>query len=199
MFTGIVDHCGTILDIVPLDTGIALLIQSDFVDLQLGESIAVDGICLTVTKIENATFSVELSMETLAVTTAKQFKKHQHINLERALRPMDRMGGHFVAGHVDQVADVKKINQQDDFCDIEIVGVSAQYQKYLSKKGSITVNGVSLTINALIDDGFVLMLIPHTLERTNLKTLSVGSLVNLEFDLMAKLVAVQLENVNARQ
>lgn len=195
MFSGIVDHCGTITDLKKSDNAITLEIKCAFTELQAGESIAVDGICLTVTNPQLHQFRCDLSPETCGLTTAKYFQINQEVNLERALRVTDRFGGHIVMGHVDQQANVKTIQTVNDFIDITFSGLDKNALKYIMKKGSITVNGVSLTVNELLPDGFQIMLIPHTLEITNLKHLKPGSAVNLEFDWMARVIVRQYEAV----
>ncbi len=191
MFTGLIDHTGTIKKVVKLDTGLRIRIESNFNDLSEGESIAVDGACLSAIHINQNQFEFELSEETLDLTIAKNYFVGSAINLERALKLNDRLGGHFVSGHVDQIAVVKSITQQDDFFHYIISGIEDKNQQYLIPKGSITVNGVSLTINKIINNECHLMLIPHTLERTNLSDLAPGSHVNIELDLLAKIVAKQ--------
>jgi riboflavin synthase len=186
MFTGIIDHCGTIIQIDPQ----RIQIECAFQQLELGESIAIDGICLTIDGIQGSLFSSDISPETMAVTTARQFKPLQKVNLERALQPSSRLGGHFVLGHVDQVAHLVLIRPEGEFIEMQFSGLD---KKYLISKGSIAINGVSLTINALTENGFSVMLIPHTLERTNLSVLHINDVVNIEFDMMAKMVVEQCQ------
>lgn len=186
MFTGLIDHCGTILD---FNTS-TLWVESKFTQLELGESIAIDGICLTVTEIKQSTFKCDISPETLKVTTAQFFKPQQKVNLERALQPSSRLGGHFVLGHVDQVCRLDLKTPMGEFLELTFAGVD---KKYLASKGSLAINGTSLTINTLTDDGFSVMLIPHTLAGTNLSSLRERDWVNLEFDMIAKLVIEQCQ------
>lgn len=193
MFTGIIDHCGVIKEIKTLEKSSRVFIESQFNDLQEGESIAVDGICLTVVQPQGNTFYCDISNETLRLTTAANFHIHQKINLERALRLSDRLGGHWVTGHVDQTAQVNKISRRQEFIELDIQLSSPADQIYLFKKGSIAVNGVSLTINELTPEGFQLMLIPHTLARTNLDDLKKDDQVNLEFDAMVKII-IEMSN-----
>lgn len=196
MFTGIIDHCGTIARIEQIPDGLHLWIKHGFSNLELGESIAVDGICLTVAELHDDLFSCHLSPETLSITTGKNFTIGQSVNLERALLPTTRMGGHFVMGHVDQLASVKNIQQKNDFTEITFEGLDKEAKKFIIKKGSIAINGVSLTINDITEDGFAVMLVPHTLERTNLKKLQANTAVNIEFDMLARLIVKQLENAS---
>lgn len=189
MFTGIIDHCGTIAQINPISNGLQLCVKHLFADkIELGESIAINGICLTVTQFQEDMFYCDLSPETLKLTTAKDFKVGQTVNLERALQLTSRLGGHFVMGHVDQTARVKTIRKSADFIEIVFDGLDKEAKKYVIKKLSIAVNGVSLTINEVTEGGFSVMLIPHTLERTELHTLQEGDAVNLEFDMLARVI-----------
>jgi riboflavin synthase len=197
MFSGIVDHCGIITDIKKSDNALTIAIKCAFTELQAGESIAVDGICLTVTDPQSQLFRCDLSPETCRLTTAKHFQKNQEVNLERALRLSDRFGGHIVMGHVDQQATVKTIQRENEFIDITFSGLDEYALRYVMKKGSIAVNGVSLTVNELLPNGFQVMLIPHTLEIANLKHLKSGSAVNLEFDWMARVIVRQFESIQS--
>ena len=193
MFTGIVDHCAEISDIVRSHDRAKLWIKTQFTGLTLGESIAVDGACLTVTDIQGASFACELSPETMQLTLAAHYKKNQSVNVERALCLSDRLGGHLVSGHVDQTVVVKKIQALDEFTEVSFEGICADHQAYLIQKGSVTLNGVSLTVNQVFPDGFNVMLIPHTQEKTNVSEWRVGQRVNIEFDTVAKLIAKQLQ------
>jgi riboflavin synthase len=191
MFTGIVDHYGKIIEIEHTLQSCRIWVESQFTDLVLGESIAIEGICLTVTGIKNSIFSCDISPETLNVTTAKMFKVSQKINLERALQLSSRLGGHLVAGHVDQVAVIKSIHKKDEFVAFELTGIHEKNMSLITKKGSIAINGVSLTINNVAENGFDVMLIPHTLERTTLSSLQEATAVNIEFDMIARVIVEQ--------
>ena len=185
MFSGIVDHCGTIIKLEHSQNGLHALIDTQFTNLQAGESIAVDGICLTVVKPHHQQFYCDISPETLTLTTAADFTIGCKVNLERALCFGDHVGGHLVSGHIDQQATVKTVQQQE-FVSIVVTNIIAEHMNYLVKKGSVAINGVSLTINEVSMDSFEVMLIPHTFERTNLSLLNPGSAVNLEFDQLVK-------------
>jgi riboflavin synthase len=198
MFTGIIDHFGTITKIENIPggiktSGIKLWIQTNFNDLELGESISVNGICLTVTEFKQNIFCCDLSSETLKTTTAQFFKNNQSVNLERALQLSSRIGGHLVSGHVDQVAYVKNIHQENEFTEMTFSGVEKENRKLMTKKGSIVINGVSLTVNQLAENDFTVMLIPHTLERTMLKDLRETDAVNIEFDMIARMIAEHIK------
>ena len=196
MFCGIVDHLGTLEHIAPKPDGVLLRIRSQFTDFSLGESIAVDGVCLTVTASDGNTFECELSPETLNVTIAHHYRSGQLLNLERAMRLSDRMGGHWVTGHVSETITVSRKARHDEFVEFYFSDVAKPTLSYLVPKGSVAINGVSLTVNTVDETGFSLMLIPHTLERTNLSSLKVNDRVNVEWDYLAKLVEKQLETKN---
>jgi riboflavin synthase len=188
MFTGIVDHTGIIKEVSRSARGITLQIQSNFEGLTLGESISVDGVCLTVTHFVGGTFCVEISQETEKLTTCRNLDLGSKVNLERAMKASDRFGGHWVSGHVEQTARVEKIINHAEFKEVQFTGIDPSRNSYVTPKGSITVNGVSLTVNDVWPQGFSVMLIPHTLERTNLSFLNERSEVNIECDWMAKIV-----------
>lgn len=192
MFTGIVDHCGVITAISPSSNAIRLSISTQFNDLVLGESVCVDGVCLTVINIQPAYFECDLSPETLHLTLSKQYRVGDHVNLERAMRLSDRLGGHIVTGHVDGVLRIKKLENHDAFVYCELDEINQSHELLLSPKGSVCINGVSLTINTVDTDYFSVMLIPHTLQRTNLHQLKQGDCVNVEYDYLAKLVQKNL-------
>jgi len=142
LFTGIVDHCGELISTnVDFSTSIRFWIASHFKDLSLGESIAVDGVCLTVTDLQENKFACELSPETLKVTAAENYTIGQSLNLERAMRLNDRLSGHFVTGHVDQTLMVDNIQTHNAFTEVRFTGVSEQNQAYLPSKGSVAING----------------------------------------------------------
>lgn len=196
MFTGIVDHCGTITALEKSAQALRVAVTCDFADLTEGESIAVDGCCLTAVQPKAHQFYCDLSPETLRVTIAEKWIVGSKVNLERALCVGDRMGGHWVTGHVDQRGVVKNKFKQQEFVMLEINNVNNENKSFLLKKGSIAVNGVSLTLNEVSANSFQLMLIPHTLERTNLDQLQIGEAVNLEFDWMARVVVNHLKNIS---
>lgn len=193
MFTGIVDHYGQIIEILTLEQSQRLWIKTNFTSLEMGESIAVNGICLTVTGIEYDKFSCDISPETCRITTAKNFKAEMPVNLERAMQASSRMGGHMVMGHVDQTATLICKTNIDEFVEMKFGGLNAEARNFVIKKGSIAVNGVSLTINHTNDDTFTVMLIPHTLDRTTLSFLREGDAVNIEFDMMARIIVEQCQ------
>ena len=195
MFSGIVEHEGEIRSIKA--NGNSRIVQiycGDLENLEPGESICVDGICLTVTKPQEHLFCCDISPETCRVTHAGQFREGDKVNLERSLRIGFRNGGHFVMGHVDQTCHLKYKKSHNEFIQLEFTGVLNSHRPYLLKKGSVAVNGVSLTINEVADEGFQVMLVPHTLEQTNLKELRKGDAVNVEFDWMSKIIVNQVNS-----
>lgn len=186
MFTGIVQAVGSIARSQARGQDVRLTIAAgglDLADVRLGDSIAVNGVCLTVIEKQTASFDVDVSVETLRCTTG--FVSGGEVNLEKALRLADRLGGHLVSGHVDGVGEVLRFAPTGDCYVLEIIAPDA-IAKYVAAKGSITINGVSLTVNRVAENRFDVNLIPHTLEVTTLKHLKPGSRVNLEVDLLAR-------------
>ena len=188
MFTGIVQAVGRIDRFVPGEAGARARIDApslDLADALLGDSIAVDGCCLTVVALDGTGFEVDISRETLDCTAG--FRAGQRLNLEKALRANDRLGGHLVTGHVDGVGEVVSVVQEGDNRRLAF-RMPTELSRYVARKGSITINGVSLTVNRVEGDVFAVNLIPHTLAMTNLGDLAPGSPVNLEVDLIARYV-----------
>jgi len=186
MFTGIIQAVGKIARSEPRAQDQRVAIQAgalDMSDVQLGDSIAVNGVCLTVVRFDQASFDVDISAETLRCTVG--FDLDTEVNLEKALRLADRLGGHLVSGHVDGVGEVVRFEPVGDCYVLEITAPD-EIAMFVATKGSITVNGVSLTVNQVAGQRFALNLIPHTLEMTTLKHLKIGSRVNLEVDLLAR-------------
>ena len=189
MFTGIVEAVGEIKQIRSLEGGISLSIMPgmlDLKDVKKGDSIAVNGVCLTVTAVANDMFSVDVSRETLDCTEGLD-KPGGQVNLERALLLSDRLGGHLVSGHVDASGEVIKLEPAGESYILAIKAPDALL-KYIARKGSISVNGVSLTVNRIAGNDLEINLIPHTLTATTLKDLKMGARVNLEVDMLARYV-----------
>ena len=189
MFSGIIADVGQIKSTQNRDGGLRLTINTYALgldDVQLGDSIAVNGVCLTVIAIDGKAFSVDVSCETLACTVGLE-AQHAPVNLEKALRLSDRLGGHLVSGHVDGVGEVVTFDDLGESWKL-VIRAPQNLAKFIAIKGSITINGVSLTINQVNTCEFALNLIPHTLQMTTLKNLTVGSRVNLEVDLIARYV-----------
>jgi len=188
MFTGIVQAVGRIDRFAAGVGGARARIDApglDLADALLGDSIAVDGCCLTVVALDATGFEVDISRETLDCTAG--FRAGQRLNLEKALRANDRLGGHLVTGHVDGVGEVVSVVREGDNRRLAF-RMPTELSRYVARKGSVTVNGVSLTVNRVEDDVFAVNLIPHTLAMTNLGDLGPGSRVNLEVDLIARYV-----------
>ena len=186
MFSGIIAAIGKIEHITPTAGGLRLRIDAgrlDLTDVQLGDSIACNGVCLTVVALEAGAFLVDVSQETLNCTVG--LAAPAELNLEKALRLADRLGGHLVSGHVDGVGEVTRFDLIGDNRLLEIRAPQA-ISRYIARKGSVTVNGTSLTTNTVDGDLFTINLIPHTLEMTTLKHIVPGSRVNLEVDLIAR-------------
>ena len=179
MFTGIIQAIGEITQVRPIQgdnqTGLCLSISAgelDLSDVMLGDSIAVNGVCLTVTKLADRLFTVDVSQETLNCTQGLD-RVGQHVNLEKAMRLSDRLGGHLVSGHVDAIGTVVKFEPAGESFLLS-VQTPQPLMRFLAHKGSITVNGVSLTVNQIAGDEFSVNLIPHTLAMTNLSELVPG-------------------------
>ena len=188
MFTGIIEAIGRVAAVSPAGESAALTIDAaglDMSDVAIGDSIACNGVCLTVTSLVPKGFTVDVSQETLRVTAG--FAVGNAINLEKSLRLSDRLGGHLVSGHVDGVGTVTAVKPVDGNREI-MVRFPAELGRYIARKGSITANGVSLTVNVVSTDTFSVNLIPHTLVVTNLKDLKRGDRLNLEIDLVARYV-----------
>jgi riboflavin synthase len=186
MFTGIVEATGLVRAVVPGNQDASVMIDAghlDLSDMRIGDSISVNGCCLTVVELEPAAFRVDVSRETLECTIG--FEAGARVNLEKALRLSDRLGGHLVSGHVDGRGEITRKDQVGESWLLE-VRPAAGLEKYIARKGSITVNGVSLTVNRVEADRFEVNLISHTLEVTNLGVLRPGAQVNLEVDLLAR-------------
>ncbi len=193
MFTGIVDTCGTIARITAVEKGVRMVVHApglDLSDVRVGDSICVDGVCLTAVAVDAGSFAVDVSQETMDRTAG--LTEGAEVNLEKALRLYDRLGGHLVSGHVDGCGEVLRFVPVGDSWQLDI-RCDAGLERYVARKGSITVNGVSLTVNRVAGREFSINLIPHTLQVTNLKALATGARVNLEVDLIARYLERLLE------
>ncbi len=189
MFTGLVQDMGTVTGISRQGELVRLSIRPSTLmeDLKVGESVAVDGVCLTVVKLTEWGFDVEVSVETLRRTTLGELSPSRKVNLERALRPMDRMGGHIVSGHVDAVGVIERKATRNRYMEFRI-GAEESLDRYIVEKGSVAVDGVSLTVNSCGRGWFELMLIPHTIAHTTLSQKGDGDKVNVECDILGKYV-----------
>jgi len=190
MFTGIIQSKGSIKEIFSSSDGARLKINTNALDLSdtnVGDSIAVDGVCLTVTELTESSFTADVSNETLTCTTFSALKQGKNVNLERSLRVNQGIDGHLVSGHVDGIGAVNSIEKDGDSVRIKIE-VQGDIIKYIAKKGSICINGVSLTVNSVENNFFDVNIVPHTLSATNLGDLSLQSNVNIEIDQIARYV-----------
>jgi len=188
MFTGIVEAQGAVSNCTSTGKDVRVSVSAralDLSDVRVGDSIAVSGCCLTVVSLGPESFDVDVSQETLSCTAG--FAAGDAVNLEKSLRLSDRLSGHLVSGHVDGVGEVVQMVRLGESWLLE-VRMPPPLAKYLARKGAITVNGVSLTVNRVEDDRFAVNLIPHTVAVTNLQSLVSGSRVNLEVDLLARYV-----------
>ena len=190
MFTGIVEEIGTVTAIRKTGNAIRLGIRTGitFDYLKTGDSICVNGVCLTVTSLQNnKVVFADVSPETLRKTGFSQLKTNSKVNLERAMLNNGRFGGHFVTGHIDGTATLLKITREDNSF-IYTFGCSKEITEGIVKKGSITVNGISLTIADFTDTSFSVAIIPHTIQNTNLQFLKTGDNVNIECDILGKYI-----------
>ncbi|MEQ1644674.1 MAG: riboflavin synthase [Pyrinomonadaceae bacterium] len=194
MFTGIVEELGRVGSIDLSSDGARISIQANLVtsDISNGDSIAVNGVCLTALNVTGSSFVADVSPETLDRTTIGNLAVGSRVNLERALLPTTRLGGHIMQGHVDGRGTFLSAESQGDFWTVKI-GFADEFARYLVHKGSVAVEGISLTIAALNQNDFDIAVIPKTWEMTNLSTLQPGDAVNLEADIIAKYVERMME------
>ena len=189
MFTGIIESLGKVESLHSVGGDIRLRIQThlDMSDVHLGDSIATNGICLTVTDWGSNWYSADVSRESIHRSTISNWKVGQPVNVEKAMLPTTRFGGHIVSGHVDAVGEINVVRQDARSLYFEVTA-PVEIAKYLAEKGSVTVDGISLTINHLRGNILSLNLIPHTAERTNISTWKTGTKVNLEVDVLARYI-----------
>ena len=189
MFTGIIEELGTVQSFTPNEGGAKMIVSARVVtsDAKEGDSVAVNGVCLTAVDIKPDSFSADLSQETLDRSTLGNLGAGSRVNLERAVTPATRLGGHIVQGHVDARGEFLSATKSGDFWTVRI-GYPKEVSAYLVHKGSIAIEGISMTIANLTDNYFEIAVIPKTWELTNLSTLRAGDAVNLEADVIAKYV-----------
>jgi riboflavin synthase len=195
MFTGIIQTVGKVDSVTQKGGSAAMRVACEGLDLSdvvVGDSIAVNGVCLTVTHLKGQTMTFDLSAETLGVSAG--FAAEDAVNLEKSLRLDQRLGGHLVSGHVDAVGEVGEIVERDGNRVVSF-GFPKALARFFARKGSVTINGVSLTVNSVSAREFSVNLIPHTLAVTNLGTLAAGSRVNLEIDVVARYIERMLSDV----
>jgi len=193
MFTGLIESLGEVVEVAPVDAGFNLRIKTNVAeDLGPGESVAVNGVCLTVVDRGQGVFAAEIGPETAKVTSLGGLKKGSHVNLERAMAANGRFGGHIVLGHVDGTGAIQAIRPEAEFSWVT-VGYPSSLAPYLIHRGSIAVDGISLTIAKLEAASFDVQIVPFTWSHTNLQSVRVGDRVNLECDMVGKYVLRAVE------
>lgn len=201
MFTGIIEEVG-IVSALPEKVGqnseLKVDCESIQKDLKIGDSLAVNGVCLTITTFEAKSVTADLSPETLAGTLFSDMKRGSRVNLELALRINDRLGGHMVLGHVDALAGLLGIQKKGDFYEFEF-SIDPAIRRYLVHKGSVGVNGISLTLSKVTEHSFFIAVIPHTFHNTSLSDLKVGDRVHIETDIIARYVEGLLSDRDSKQ
>lgn len=201
MFTGIIEAVGTLTAITPKGEDISVTVdagQLDMSDVKLGDSIATNGVCLTVTHLDGRRYTADLSVETMNKTGFTGYKVGDTVNLEKAMLPTTRFGGHIVSGHVDGVGEI--IERQLVGRAIELwVAMPQEIARYVAEKGSVTVDGISLTVNGLRKNAFKLTIVPHTSQETTIDQFQVGRRVNLEVDVMARYMERLLQGAGESQ
>lgn len=195
MFTGLIEETAQVVSNQQKGQARRLMITAPFTDLKAGESIAVDGVCLTLLPGDETSLMFDVSFETLAKTNLQTLCSGDLINLERAMGVSSRFGGHYVSGHVDTTARVMSVKPVDRYLELTIGPFNTQDLKYLLPKGSITLNGVSLTINTVQHLCITVLLVPHTLSNTALDNCKPGTCLNVEFDYLTRIIAQQTEHI----
>ena len=201
MFTGIIEDIGYVKRFTATSDGAKLEVRCSVELLngtKLGDSICINGVCETVTAINPDGFCVDISAETLSVTNFNSLRQNDELNLERALTLNSRLGGHIVSGHIDCKGVITSIEKHSDFYNLYIK-VPQEFSKYIVYKGSVTVNGISLTVADVQNDIFKVAIIPHTYGNTNLKCLNIGDIVNIETDILARYVEKLLYSDNNKK
>lgn len=193
MFTGIITDIGEVKKLEKLEhiTKIYVSTSYNLADIDIGASIACNGCCLTVVSKNNGLLEFDISPESLDKTNFSSIKVSSQINLERPLKFSDELGGHIVTGHIDGLAELAELEKLEDNWKVAFL-VPEKFEKYIAQKGSITLNGVSLTVNDVENNKFEINIIPHTLRNTNLKNLTIGDKVNFEVDLLARYIEKQI-------
>ncbi len=199
MFTGIIEDIGKVVSIRKTKEAFILAVETniDLGDLKVGDSISVDGVCLTVVEKRKNSFSVEVSHETLSRSTLNKIEAGYRVNLERAMKVGDRLGGHMVSGHVDVVGRIKEIRSGDEGLIIEITPTE-NFMRYIVDKGSVAVDGISLTVNSIKGSSFTVNIIGHTEKNTTLSAKGPGGTVNLEADIIGKYIEKFLSTEDKR-
>lgn len=200
MFTGIIEELGSVADLQVLPDAAYLTIEAQKVlkDTRIGDSIAVNGVCLTVVKLQDTRFTVDVMAETLKKTNLAELTRGSRVNLERALQLSTRLGGHLVSGHVDGIGTIQKVSKVG-IAEVFEISTSPALLHYILPKGSVAIDGISLTVVQVESQFFSISLIPHTRQETTLGIKGVGSKVNLETDLIGKYVARFLEKGSRKE
>ena len=195
MFTGIIEEVGKVGKISRMSGHWQIGVQSDIIlpNVTIGGSVAVNGVCLTLVKKERNTIFFDVVKTTLDISNLKSLSIGSHVNLESSLSASDKLEGHFVLGHIDSVVRLRRISKQAHTAILEVES-KREFKKYLAEKGSVALDGISLTIATVRSDNFLLNIIPYTIEHTNLKYKKVGSFCNVEFDYLAKAACNYLEH-----
>ena len=201
MFTGLIQEVGTIESVTENTEGKEFIIRAPGLieEIKVDDSVATNGVCLTATQITKDTFRVQAIHVTLEKTSLGKLKAQDKVNLELSLRPRDRLGGHFVQGHVNALGKIQKIQKLGDNWEIEVT-FPAELRKYMISEGSVALDGISLTIARLSDMTLTVAIIPHTLEKTSLSSKKVGDVLNIEVDMIAKYIEnfLRFNNDSAR-
>jgi riboflavin synthase len=193
MFTGLIEAIGDVIEVRPVASGFRMRVRSELArEIREGESVAVNGVCLTAIEMDRDELQAQIGPETARVTNLGSLKPGSHVNLERAMRADARVGGHFVSGHVDGTGAIQRIRPDADFWWVS-VGFPAALAPYMIHRGSIALDGISLTIASLERSSFEVQIVPHTWTHTNLQTASAGDWVNLETDMVGKYVVRAVE------
>jgi len=193
MFSGLIESIGDVTSVKRDASGLRLRIETKIAsELALGDSIAVNGVCLTVAGYDNDGFEADVSPETVRVTSLSDIELHTPVNLERPLQFDGRIGGHFVQGHVDAMGSVEEIRKQEDFRWL-VISYPPLIRKWIVQKGAIAVDGISLTVAAMDEDEFGVQIVPFTWQNTRLRAIATGAYVNLECDLVGKYAVRALE------
>ncbi len=200
MFTGLIEEVGKVKSINRKYDGLQIQVQAEKIleDVKIGDSISINGVCLTVVSIGEGSFSFDVSQETLNRSNIKYLKIGDYVNLERALRVSDRLGGHIVQGHVDTTGKISKIIPLGEHTVFQI-DIPEKYIHLVVEKGSIAVDGISLTVNSLERNIISINIIPHTIKQTNLQYRKIGDIVNIEFDIIGKYVWNMVEKIKERK
>lgn len=199
MFTGIIEDKGRVLRVEShgQEKRLTIELPSHLTEVQLGDSININGVCLTIVRIQKRAIDLDLSQETLQKTVLGELKEGNRVNLERPLRLTDRLGGHIVTGHIDGIGVISQKRQERDFLQLKI-RIPESVTRYVVTKGSIAIDGISLTVNEFLGTEIQMMLIPYTIQKTTLVDKRVGDRVNVETDILGKYVEKLLDRGNKK-